>query len=101
MKQWLISMLLLFSVAASAEDNEVAVMENSAGGRIVLTQKECPVANSSDFRLAYTWSSDLQFYGCWKIQKNNKFVDVIWITPDGESHYRVYNSDNFKLAKSI
>jgi len=101
MKQWLISMLLLFSVAASAEDSEVAVMENSAGGRIVLTQKECPVANSSDFRLAYTWSSDLRFYGCWKIQENNKFVDVIWITPDGESHYRVYDSDNFKLAKSI
>jgi hypothetical protein len=101
MKQWLISMLLLFSVVASAEDHEVAIMENGVGGNIVLTQKECPVSNSLGFRLAYTWNTEFQFYGCWKIQENNKLVDVVWITPDGESHYRVYNSDNFKLAKSI
>jgi hypothetical protein len=101
MKQWLISMLLLFSVVASAEDHEVAIMENGVGGNIVLTQKKCPVSNSLGFRLAYTWNTEFQFYGCWKIQENNKLVDVVWITPDGESHYRVYNSDNFKLAKSI
>ena len=101
MKQWLISILLLFSAVAAAEDNEVAIMENGVGGNIVLTQKECPVSNSLGFRLAYTWNTEFQFYGCWKIQENNKLVDVVWITPDGESHYRVYNSDNFKLAKSI
>ena len=101
MKQWLISVLLLFSAVVIADDTEVAVMENSAGGSIVLTQKECPVSNSSDFRLAYTWSSEFQIYGCWKIQKNNRLVDVVWVTPDGESHHRVYNSEEFKLLKSI
>jgi hypothetical protein len=101
MKQWLISILLLFSAVAAAEDNEVAVMKNSAGGSIVLTQKECPIPDSSDFRLAYTWSSESQIYGCWKIQKNNRLVDVLWITLDGESHHRVYDSEEFKLLKSI
>jgi hypothetical protein len=101
MKQWLISILLLFSVVAVAEDNEVAVMENIAGGSIVLTQRQCPVPNSSDFRLAYTWSPEFRIYGCWKIQKNNRMVDVLWVTPDGESHHRVYDSEEFKLLKSI
>jgi hypothetical protein len=101
MKQWLISVLLSFSVVATAEDNEVAVMENIAGGNIVLTQQKCPVPNSLDFRLAYTWSSEFRIYGCWKIQKNNRMVDVLWVTPDGESHHRVYDSEEFKLLKSI
>jgi hypothetical protein len=100
MKKLLAIALLLFTAVASADD-EVAVMKNSAGGSIVLTQQKCPVPDSSDFRLAYTWNSEFRIYGCWKIQKNNRLVDVLWITPDGESHHRVYNSEEFKLLKSI
>jgi hypothetical protein len=101
MKQWLISMLLLFSVVASADEDEVAVMENEAGGQIVLTQRKCPIPESSDFRLSYTTSADHRIYGCWKLQRNGRTVHVLWVTPDGESHYRVYDSEEFKLLKSI
>jgi hypothetical protein len=101
MKQLIAAALLLFTASVSADDNEVAVMKNSAGGSIVLTQRECPVTRLSDFRLAYTWSSDSQIYGCWKIQKNNRMVDVFWVTPDGERHHRVYDSEEFKLLKAI
>ena len=101
MKKLLAMMLLLFSVAVSAEDNEIAVMENDAGGRIVLTQKECPIPASGDFRLAYTSGPNLRIYGCWKLQRNGRMVHVLWVTPDGESHHKVYDSKNFELLKLI
>ena len=101
MKQWLISVLLLFSAVAIAEDNEVAVMDNEAGGQIVLTQRECPIPDSADFRLAYTSSTNLRIYGCWKLQRNGRMVHVLWVTHDGESHHRVYDSEKFELIKSI
>jgi hypothetical protein len=100
MKRLLAVILLLFTAAASADD-EMAVMENGAGGQIVLTQKECPIPDSADFRLAYTTSSDLRIYGCWKLQRNERMVHVLWVTPDGESHHRVYDSKKFELLKSI
>lgn len=97
----LLAVLLLFSVAVSAEDNEIAVMENDAGGSIVLTQRKCPIPDSADFRLAYTFSTNLRIYGCWKLQRNERMVHVLWVTPDGESHHKVYDSKKFELLKSI
>ena len=101
MKKLLASLMLLFSIAASAEDIEIAVMENDAGGRIVLTQQECPMPASGDFRLAYTTGPNFRIYGCWKLQRNERMVHVLWVTPDGESHYRTYNTDKFELLKMI
>ena len=101
MKKLLAILLLLFSVAVSAEDNEIAVMENDAGGRIVLTQRECPIPASGDFRLAYTSGPNLRIYGCWKLQRNERMVHVLWVTPGGESHHKVYDSKNFELLKLI
>lgn len=101
MKKLLAVLLLLFSAAASTEDNEIAVMENDAGGRIVLTQRECPIPDSRDFRLAYTFGTNLRIYGCWKLQRNERMVHVLWVTPDGESHHKVYDSNKFELLKSI
>ena len=100
MKRLLAVVLLLFTAAVSADD-EVAVMENEAGGQIVLTQKECPIPDSTDFRLAYTTSTDLRIYGCWKLQRNGRMVHVFWVTPDGKSHHKVYDSKKFELIKSI
>jgi hypothetical protein len=100
MKRLLAVVLLLFTAVVLA-DNEVAVMENDAGGQIVLTQKECPIPASGDFRLAYTSGSNLRIYGCWKLQRNGRTVHVLWVTPDGESHHKVYDSKNFELLKLI
>lgn len=100
MKKLLAVLLLMFATTASADD-EIAVLNNDAGGSIVLTQRECPIPDSSDFRLAYTWSPKLKIYGCWKLQKNKKMVHVLWVTPDGESHHKVYNTDHFEIVKSI
>lgn len=101
MKKLLAVLLLLFSVAVSAEDSEIAVMENDAGGSIVLTQRKCPIPDSADFRLAYSWNSEMRIFGCWKLQQNSRNVHVLWVMPDGESHYRIYNADNFELMKTI
>jgi len=101
MKRLLAIALLLFTTVVSADNNEVAVMENEAGGQIVLTQRECPIPDSADFRLAYTTSSTLRVYGCWKLQRNEHMVHVLWVTPDGESHHRVYDSNKFELLKSV
>jgi hypothetical protein len=100
MKRWLAAVLLLFTAVASA-DNEVAVMKNDAGGQIILTQKECPIPDSADFRLAYSWTPEMHIFGCWKLQRNGKMVHVLWVTPDGKSHHKVYDSKNFELLKSI
>ena len=100
MKRLLAVVLLLFTAAVSADD-EVAVMGNDAGGQIVLTQKACPIPDSADFRLAYTTSPDLRIYGCWKLQRNGRMVHVLWVTPDGESHHKIYDSKKFELLKSI
>jgi hypothetical protein len=100
MKRLLAVVLLLFTAAVSADD-EVAVMENEAGGQIVLTQRKCPIPDSADFRLAYTSSTNLRIYGCWKLQRNGRMVHVLWVTHDGESHHRVYDSEKFELIKSI
>ena len=101
MKKLLASLLLMFTAVAWADDNEIAVMENDAGGRIVLTQRECPIPASGDFRLAYTFGTNLRIYGCWKLQRNERMVHVLWVTPDGESHHKVYDSKNFELLKLI
>ena len=100
MKKLLAIALLLFTAVAAA-DNEVAVMDNEAGGQIVLTQRKCPIPDSADFRLAYTSSTNLRIYGCWKLQRNGRMVHVLWVTHDGESHHRVYDSEKFELIKSI
>lgn len=100
MKRLLAVVLLLFTAAVSADD-EVAVMENEAGGQIVLTQRKCPIPDSADFRLAYTTSANLRIYGCWKLQRNGRMVHVLWVTHDGESHHKVYDSEKFELIKSI
>jgi hypothetical protein len=100
MKRLLAVVLLLFTAAVSADD-EVAVMENEAGGQIVLTQRKCPIPDSADFRLAYTSSTNLRIYGCWKLQRNGRMVHVLWVTPDGKSHHKVYDSKKFELLKSI
>ena len=100
MKRLLAVVLLLFTAAVSADD-EIAVMENEAGGQIILTQRKCPIPDSADFRLAYTTSPDLRIYGCWKLQRNERTVHVLWVTPDGESHHRVYDSKQFELLKMI
>jgi hypothetical protein len=100
MKRLLAVVLLLFTAAVSA-DNEVAVMANDAGGQIVLTQQECPIPDSADFRLAYSTSADRQIYGCWRLQINGRMVHVLWVTPDGKSHHKVYDSKKFELLKSI
>jgi hypothetical protein len=101
MKKLLAVILILFSVAVSADDNEIAVMENNSGGSIVLTQQKCPIPDSSDFRLAYTFDTSLRIYGCWKLQRNERMVHVLWVTPDGESHHKVYDSKKFELLKMI
>jgi hypothetical protein len=101
MKKLLAVLLLLFSAAVSAEDNEIAVMENDAGGSIVLTQRECPIPKSADFRLAYSWTTKMRIFGCWKFQQNSRKVHVLWVLPDGESHHRIYSADNFELMKTI
>jgi hypothetical protein len=101
MKKLLAVILILFSVAVSADDNEIAVMENNSGGSIVLTQRKCPIPDSSDFRLAYTFDTNLRIYGCWKLQRNERMVHVLWVTPDGESHHKVYDSRDFELLKII
>jgi hypothetical protein len=100
MKKLLALLLLMFTTVAWADD-EIAVMENDAGGRIVLTQRECPIPDSRDFRLAYTFGTNLRIYGCWKLQRNERMVHVLWVTPDGESHHKVYDSKKFELLKSI
>ena len=100
MKRLLAVVLLLFTAAVSADD-EVAVMENEAGGQIVLTQRKCPIPDSADFRLAYTSSTNLRIYGCWKLQRNGRMVHVLWVTHDGKSHHKVYDSKKFELIKSI
>jgi hypothetical protein len=97
----LLAVLLLFSAIASAQDNEIAVMENDAGGSIVLTQRECPIPNSADFRLAYSWTPKMRILGCWKLQQSSRTVHVLWVLPDGESHHRTYSTDNFELIKTI
>ena len=102
MKKLLAVLMSLFlAAAAAAADNEVAVMGNNAGGSIVLTQQKCPIPDSSDFRLAYSWNSEMRIFGCWKLQRNGRTVHVLWVTPDGESHYRTYNTDSFELMKTI
>ena len=101
MKKLLASLLLMFATVAWADDTEIAVMENDAGGRIVLTQRECPIPDSRDFRLAYSFSTNLRIYGCWKLQRNERMIHVLWVTPDGESHHKVYDSKKFELLKSI
>jgi hypothetical protein len=101
MKKLLALLLLMFTVVAWSDDTEVAVMSNNGGGSIVLTQQKCPIPDSSDFRLAYTFDTNLRIYGCWKLQRNERMVHVLWVTPDGESHYRTYNTDNFELMKTI
>ena len=100
MKRLLAVILLLFTAAVSADD-EVAVMENDAGGQIVLTQKECPIPDSADFRLAYSTSENRRIYGCWQLQINSRMVHVLWVTTDGKSHHKVYDSKKFELLKSI
>lgn len=101
MKKFLAVLMLSFSAAASAANHEIAVMENDAGDRIVLTQRECPIPDSAGFRLSYYWTPGIHIFGCWKLQSNSRTVDVLWITPDGESHYRTYSTDNFKLIETI
>ncbi len=100
MKKLLAIILVMFATMVRA-DNEIAVMENDAGGSIVLTQRECPIPNSTDFRLAYSWTPKMRIFGCWKLQRNGRLVHVLWVTPDGESHHRTYSTDNFELIKSI
>lgn len=100
MKKLLAVILLLFATAVSAND-DVAVMENDAGGQIVLTQKECPIPDSADFRLAYTHGPDYRIYGCWYLQQDKKVIHVLWVTSGGASHHRVYDFEKFDLFKSI
>jgi hypothetical protein len=100
MKKLLATMLLMFSVAAIADD-EIAVLGNEAGGEIVLTQKACPIPDADDFKLAYTWNAEIRFYGCWKVQSDSYTVHVLWVTPDGESHHKTYDSRRFDIRKSI
>ena len=99
MKKLLAIILLLYITTVSAGDSDVAVIENQAGGKIVLTQQRCPATGAVGFRLAYTLGSNFQIYGCWKLRSSSKLVDVVWITPDGEVHRETYNSDDFELLK--
>lgn len=92
---------ILFSMATQANDNDIAVMDNGAGGNIVLTQQPCFISDSIDYKLAYSYNAQLRVYGCWKIQENDPTVHVVWVMPDGESHYRTYNKNNFELMKII
>lgn len=100
MKKLLAIILMMFANTVQA-DNEIAVMENEAGGRIVLTQQKCPIPDSADFRLAYSWNSEMRVFGCWTLQRNSRTVHVLWVTPDGESHHRTYSTDSFELMKTI
>ena len=100
MKKLLAIILVMFVTIAHADD-EIAVMDNDAGGSIVLTQRECPIPNSADFRLAYSWTPKMRILGCWKLQRSSRLVHVLWVTPDGESHRRTYSTDNFELIKTI
>ena len=100
MKKLLAVILVMFVTTVHA-DNEIAVMENDAGGSIVLTQQECPIPDSADFRLAYSWTPTMRILGCWKLQRNGRRVHVLWVMPDGESHHRAYSTDNFELIKTI
>ena len=100
MKKFLLVVLLL-SVCSVRADDEVAVMKNEAGGFVVLTQKECPIPDAGDFRLAYTYNATLRIFGCWQSLSKTGTVHVLWITPDGQSHYQIYDSDSFKLQKLI
>jgi hypothetical protein len=97
----LLAMILMMFVTTVQADNEIAVMENGAGGSIVLTQQKCPIPDSADFRLAYSWAPEMRIFGCWKLQKNSRTVHVFWVTSDGEIHHRTYSTDNFELVKPI
>ncbi len=101
MKKLLSIILMMFATVVQADDNEIAVMENDAGGSIVLTQRACPIPDSADFRLAYSWTPKMRIFGCWKLQQNDRTVHVLWVTPDGESHHRTYSTDKFELIKTI
>jgi len=97
----LLAVLLLFFTAVAWADEEIAVMENEAGGLIVLTQRTCPIPDSADFRLAYSSGPTIRIYGCWKLQRDSRMVHVLWVTPDGESHHKVYSTKSFQLLKNI
>lgn len=99
MKKLLI--LLLWSAAAWATDHEILVLENEAGSQIVLTQHTCPLPESQGFQWAYTGTSAVRIYGCWKSAAKTGQVHVLWITPDGESHHRVYAADDFEVRNNI
>lgn len=102
MKKLLAALLMsTFLVSAVADDNDIAVMENGAGGNIVLTQQRCPIPDSSDFRLAYSWNAEMRIYGCWKMKQDDHTVHVLWVMPNGESYYRTYNTGDFESMKII
>lgn len=100
MNKFLLVMLLL-SVFSVRADDEIAVMKNEAGGFVVLTQNKCPIPQSDDFRLAYTGNNSIRIFGCWKLLSTDRRVHVVWITPDGDSHYRTYSVDEFTVEKII
>ena len=97
MKHLLMSILLTFSAYASAD---ALIMNNQAGGKIVLTDAVCHLEGGEKFGLAYTWSSDsdLKIKGCW-IHENG-IIFVLWEGPSGMVE-KTYELKNFKFEKTI
>ena len=97
MKHWLMVILLTFSAYASAD---ALIMDNKAGGKIVLTEQVCYLDGGEKFNTAYTWTfdSNLQYKGCWKHE--NGYIFVLWEGPNGFVE-QVYMLIDFELARAI
>lgn len=97
MKHLLMSILLTFSAYASAD---ALVMDNNAGGKIVLTNEICYLEGGEKFKTAYTWTfdSELVFKGCWTHEK--EYVFVLWEGPNGFVE-QVYELRHFEFNRGI
>lgn len=97
MKQLLALLLLTFSAYASAD---ALVIDNKAGGKIVLTEQKCYLEGGEKFNTAYTWTfnSNERYKGCWKHE--NGYIFILWEGPNGFVE-QVYLLIDFELNQSI
>lgn len=97
MKHFIMMCLLTFSAYASAD---ALIMDNQAGGKIVLTETVCYLEGGEQFRTAYSWSRDpdQKIKGCW-IHENGT-IFILWEAPNGLVE-KVYELRYFEFVRSV
>lgn len=93
MKKILVLLLLSLSVHANADT--VGWMPNNGGGKIVLTDKDCP-DDARQF-MAYTTSSTVSTqFGCWF--SDDVMVHITW---SSTGSFKAYPLENWTLNESV